>query len=399
MIADKQSMIGWALNTAPAESTIGRVTSRGVIGRLAMAFAALVILLTAAYAWLRPDHNWDMLAYVAVALENRYSDPVELHAQTWAEIEKEANEGQLYHLRSSNPYNLHQWENPADFQSQLFMYRVKIGYTMVVRALEPLTGLAEATILISILPSVAFGFLALWWLGRENAMQGALVLMPLLVIADYVHMTTAVVPDMLLALVSLAAILLLARGKDLAACALLFASVFVRPDNIILIFALLITAVLFGWRILPMLITFVSAFIACALVSSYSGHLGWWAHFYFSCIQLQNSMIGFAPDFSLTDMVKGYVRGVVVALTDSDWPGLWLLLVCAWALLWKTGRLADGRTNALLFALAIGTLGKFASFPLPDDRFYFTFISAMMVLLVAAWKPRFDRDTARTMEA
>jgi hypothetical protein len=43
----------------------------------------------------------------------------------------------------------------------------------------------------------------------------------------------------------------------------------------------------------------------------------------------------------------------------------------------------DGRANALAFALAIGTLGKFASFPLPDDRFYFVFISGMAIVLAA----------------
>jgi hypothetical protein len=43
-----------------------------------------------------------------------------------------------------------------------------------------------------------------------------------------------------------------------------------------------------------------------------------------------------------------------------------------------------------MFALTIGLLGKFASFPLPDDRFYFVFTAGMAMLLVVMWKPRFD---------
>ncbi|MDP3895863.1 MAG: hypothetical protein Q8Q62_04235, partial [Mesorhizobium sp.] len=69
---------------------------------------------------------------------------------------------------------------------------------------------------------------------------------------------------------------------------------------------------------------------------------------------------------------------------------LLVLMTAGWALLNRFGRVGAGRANALIFAMAIGTLGKFASFPLPDDRFYFAFISAMAMLLMAAWKPRFD---------
>jgi hypothetical protein len=61
-------------------------------------------------------------------------------------------------------------------------------------------------------------------------------------------------------------------------------------------------------------------------------------------------------------------------------------------LLNKYGRIAAGRANALAFACAIGTLGKFASFPLPDDRFYFVFIAGMAIVLIAAWKPSFGED-------
>jgi hypothetical protein len=139
----------------------------------------------------------------------------------------------------------------------------------------------------------------------------------------------------------------------------------------------------------------VASFVACLVVSKLGHHPGWWAHFYFSCVEIQNSMAGFQPDFSPIAFAKGYARGVVVSLTANDWPALLLILSAAWALLARAGRIAAGRTNALVFALAIGTLGKFASFPLPDDRFYFTFIGAMGLLLIAAWKPRFDLPAPR----
>lgn len=384
------TVIGWAMRTGAAE-TLGRAASnRTLLDRVATVFFLAIFLLVATYTWVRPDYNWDMVAYIATALENRTESPEQLHAETWEAVSAGAREAQLYNLQYGSPYNRHQWENPVDFESQLSMYRVKLGYIGLMRALEPITGIATASILLSILPALGFGLVCLYWLGREKALQGVVILVPALVIAGLFHMIRAVTPDMLLALVSMGGLYLLAKKRDVAGCLLLFLSVFVRPDNIILIFALLLAAIAFGWRLLPIALTFVLSFTACMVISKLSGHPGWWAHFYFSCVEIQKSMSGFHPDFSLAALVKGYARGAAVALVDNDWPPLFLAILGGWALLWRAGRTGEGRENALMFALAIGTLGKFASFPLPDDRFYFVFLAGMAMLLVVMWKPRFD---------
>ncbi|AWC23498.1 hypothetical protein CO731_02970 [Aminobacter sp. MSH1] len=395
MMTSEGTVMGWALHSGVARALAQAAGSRRLLDRLAVAFFAVVCLGISVYALVRPDYNWDMVAYVATALEDRHSDPVELHAETWKLISERASESQLYALQQGNPYNLNQWQNPADFQSQLSMYRVKVGYIAILRALEPIAGLVNAAMLLSILPSLALGAFCLYWLAREGALQGAFVLAPLLVLADYAHMTTAVVPDMLVSLVSFVSIYLLLRRRDLAACLLLFASVFLRPDNIILVFALLLTAIAFGWRVFPLLVTFVAALAGGMIAAKVGGHPGWWAHFYFSCVQIQNSMANFHPDFSLVDFARGYIRGAVVAVMDNEWPAIFALLLAGWALLGRAGRTRGGRENALVFALTIGTLGKFASFPLPDDRFYFVFIGAMSMVLVAMWRPRFDIMPAR----
>jgi hypothetical protein len=390
MMKSERAPILWALDTGIGRGIAQATENRTLLDRLGAVFFALTCAAIALYALVKPDYNWDMVAYVATALESRYQDPAELHAATWQVISERAPESQLYEIQYGNPYNKHQWETPADFQSQLSMYRVKVGYIWLMRLMEPVTGLANAAILLSIIPSLLIGALMLAWLARENALQAGFVLAPVLILADQAQMTSAVVPDMLLSLVSLTALYAFVRGRDLLACGLLFTSVFVRPDNIVLVFALLITAVAFGWRVLPLLATFVASFVACVAISKFAHHPGWWAHFYFSCVQIQNSMIDFRPDFSLLAMAKGYARGVVVALIHSDWPAILGLFLAGWALLNRFGKLITTRQNGLLFALAIGALGKFASFPLPDDRFYHVFIAGMAVLLVTIWKPRFD---------
>lgn len=384
-----QPIIARLFATDLVSGLVGRLAVRPLLDRLAALLLVLTIVGTAGYAMVRPDYNWDMVAYVATALENRIKDPDELHARTWAEIEPGARVAQLYHIQAGNPYNLHQYENPVDFQSQLSMYRVKVAYVALMRAMEPVFGLAMASLLLSVLPAIGVGLVCLFWLWQRQALQSAVFVAPLLVLADFSHMTTAVSPDMLLSLISIAAILLLLKGRELPAYLLLFASVLIRPDNIILIFALLITAALFRWRFLPMLATFVASFAACIYIQKVGGHPGWWAHFYFSCVKIQNSMIGFAPDFALIDFAKGYARGVVVSLMDNDWPGLLAILTAGWALLARTGKMSP-RSNAIVFAMIIGALGKFASFPLPDDRFYFVFIAGLALVLAVQWRPDFS---------
>lgn len=390
MIGTGQTAMGWALRTDAAEGARQTLTQRLFMDRLSAILFLGMVLLIAVYTCVRPDYNWDMVAYVAAALEDTITDPVALHAETWKEIEVGAQPAQLYEIQQGNPYNVHQWTNPVDFESQLSMYRVKVGYIWVLELLAPVLGLVKGAIAISILSTLLVGALCFAWLRSADAMQGALILGPALIVADLFHMATAITPDMLLAVVSLTAIYMLSRGRDLAACLLFFASVFVRPDNIVVIFAFLIAAIAFGWRYLPLLATFAASLAACVFISETSGHPGWWTHFYFSCVQIQNSMVGFHPDFTPGAFIHGYVRGVLVALADNDWPPILVMLVCGWAMLHKAGRIPDGRANAILFALTIGTLGKFASFPLPDDRFFFVTIAGMLIMLVTLWKPRFD---------
>lgn len=383
-------MLGWARQTGLARSAAKLASSRAFFDRLGVILLVTTVLMLSVVTWLRPGYNWDMVAYVATALENRIDDPVQLHAETWKEIEKGANEGDLRLLRYDQEYKQHQWENPVDFKSQLSMYRVKVAYIGLIRALEPIVGLDKAAILLSILPSLAFGTLCLYWLRREDALQGTLILVPVLGLADYLHMTTLVTPDMLTSLMALAAIYLLMRQRDVAACLVLFASVFVRPDSLILVFAILIAAVVFGWRKTPFVVTFIAAFVAAMAISHYQGHPGWWAHFYFSTVQAQDSMANFNPSFSWAAVAKGYVDGVMLTLTQSTWGELLVLSVAAWGLLRLAGRGGNSRFDGLVFALVIGALGKFVSFPLPDDRVYFPFIASLAVLLIATWKPRFD---------
>ncbi|MEO1749056.1 MAG: hypothetical protein AAFR27_10675, partial [Pseudomonadota bacterium] len=100
---------------------------------------------------------------------------------------------------------------------------------------------------------------------------------------------------------------------------------------------------------------------------------------------------GFDPAFSLKTMLTGYVRGLSVAFQHSEWVWLAMLLVAARLVALSYGVIGDRRAEALFAACFLGLGGKFLSFPLPDDRFYFVFIAGMAMSLALIIRLRFVR--------
>ncbi len=364
-----------------------------IAGALAIiaAMAAAII-----YSVVKPDQNWDMIPYIATALENRYPDATQLHTETWRQVAEVTSEGELQALKYGGDYRSAQWASPDNFKSQLVMYRVKAGYIQLLRWLEPYTGLVRGGHLISIAAAFATGLLMLWLLGSYNALQAGLLVGPALLLAGYGPVTSAVFPDIAMAVLSFAAIFAILRERDWLGALLLVLSFTIRPDNIIMIFALLITAVLFGWRKLPLLIAFAACIVAGLMMEKAAGHPGWWAHLYFTCIEMQSSMTGFKPDFSIVLLVKAYIRGIILALYLESWPSMLLLALVAWAAMARAGIKANiPRLNGIVFAMVIGILGKFVYFPMPYDRFFFNMIIIIVLMLSLAWAVDTNRKFAQ----
>ncbi|KQT86143.1 hypothetical protein [Aurantimonas sp. Leaf443] len=386
----------------PALRRLGRGLREALTPRLMRAvsiglFCAMV-LLSAATAILKPEYNWDMGPYIAVSLEDRIADPVALHEAAWSGIRAAAPAGQWYTLSAGNPYNADLWANPRHFFSQLTMYRVKIGYTQAIRLLDHVVSPVMATILIGALSALGVGAIVLYWSVRGGFAESAALFLPVLVLAGYFNMALLATPDLFMAVFGLAGVYLVVHNRPWASVPFLLAMYLVRPDGIIFLFALLLSAIAFGYARLPMLLAFVAALLLYGPIAHAAGHPGWWPHFYFSNIQLQNDMTGFAPAFSVLDYLRGVARGLSVALRLNNWPMLMLLLAGGWVLLALNGLAPSRRGTMMLVALVLCFLGKFATFPLPDDRVYFLFVAAFAMVLFEAWKPRLDyRGTAASI--
>lgn len=195
------------------------------LSKIAGALAVLAaIAVTVIYSVTKPDNNWDMIPYIATAIENRYPDATALHEETWRQVAAVTTPDEINALKYAGDYRRAQWESPNNFQSQLIMYRVKIGYVQMLRLIEPYTGLVLGGHLISLAAAIASGLIILAILAYYNALQAGLLVGPALLLAGFGPMTSAVFPDIVLAAFSFAAIFALLKKRDWLASVLLVLS-------------------------------------------------------------------------------------------------------------------------------------------------------------------------------
>src|SRR5687768_9779661 len=108
------------------------MTQRFVTWASGAVFAAFIALM-ALTPFLHPAYNWDLAPYLAIAMEDDIPDHAELHKKVWDIMEAGATPDQFNQLKTVNDYNKAQYANPEFFFSQLVLYRVKIGYTTLLK--------------------------------------------------------------------------------------------------------------------------------------------------------------------------------------------------------------------------------------------------------------------------
>ncbi|WP_136656421.1 hypothetical protein [Nitratireductor sp. XY-223] len=386
----------------PASRLFGRIGNSlenritpGVVRVTAPLLFLLVIIAVAVSALVEPEHNWDMAPYIAVALERDIQDPAALHKRVWGIMESAASADQFHTLTQGSQYNIEQYTNPENFHSQLGMYRVKYGYVAYLRFLGPIMGYVEATQAVNAVSVLVIGLVLLMWLYRSDAADGLLLLAPFMLAMGFLTMAQIAVPDLMTFAAFLVAVFLLRTGHEWPAVPVLLVAFAIRPDGIILIFALLLAYLFLDGRWLPLAIAFALSLAGYVLITRGGGHPGWWPHFVFSNVEMQSNMNGFDPQFSIATYLKALVRGVFVAIRDNVWLALGAILMLGWAVLRRAGREPRGIAATLLLAQLLCVGGKFVTFPLPDDRVYFLYLLLAAVLLLESWKPRFDLAKSR----
>lgn len=226
----------------------GRVEHRfdGVADRagLLVFFTFLVYLVASAIH--SPHWSWDLVPYVACALENRFPDSTALHSATFEEVRRIVPPARFVAL-TSGVYFGDVFHDPESLRQQLPFYRTRPVYVELIRLISR-AGVSPviATLAISITASASFALLLLVWLRAHLALRAAGPLAVLVsVLAGLPTIARVSSPDAISGLCLLGVLYAVCERSALGlAAAGILLSVGVRSDNVL--FGLAFTALLFS---------------------------------------------------------------------------------------------------------------------------------------------------------
>jgi len=367
---------------------LGRNTA---LDKIMAGLFVLFVLGIAAFGMLFPSYPYDLVAYIGAALLPVGVD--QSHAQAWGLIREAAPPDVYQDLSTANPYRVAQSTNPEAFASIAPLYTIKLGYISLLQALGPILGWVKSAQLINLVAVLAIGTTSLFWMVTQKTVHAAPVVAATLFLIGYADAAQNPVPDALATALFLPGLMAWLTKRQSLACIFFFAAFLIRPDTIIFALALTLASILIGEKLWKPLVLFLAMLTISVVVRGLENHPGWWVHYYFSNVTIQNSLVGFEPPFAIMDWLKGMARGVYGSLTQSNWPALLILLFAGCVYIAKAA-ITISREHQVLIMACIATIGgKFLLFPLPDDRLYMAFILGGALLIADVVKPKIGWST------
>lgn len=364
----------------------GRVWSRHghVLGATLMCgFLAGVMLI----GWLRPDRNWDMLAYIAAAWQPDYPLAADLHDKVFETLRAGVDPAEFEALTTGDAWRVRQATDPDAFVSMIGMYDVKWLYVELLKIVMPFSGPIKAGLVINTFAAGMFGVVLTWWLAAKRMLNYTPLIIAGLVVLGLPSMAIAKTPDMFTTVLVVSGFLLLERDWQRFGIAVLVAAVLVRPDSAAIAGVLMAAAWFWRDRITAATILgFAGAAAAYLFVSNAGHHPGWWPHLWFSTFHMQETMHGFAPDMSVRVYVTAFFWNIVRSIFEDTWLAVYALITIVFGVLRARRTSFHPRSAMLLMAALTAIAAKFVIFPLHDGRTYLPLLIPAGLLLLAGWR-------------
>lgn len=344
------------------------VTTVFIFFGLALFVSALII----------PKYNWDMIPYLALILDDGHMDETQLHEKTFSLVRESIPPEDWVRLTESSSYRKRQASDPAAFASMLPFYRVKIGYVYTLK----LFGLIFDPIVSILVSSGLFASLSvisiLAFLRSIKAAEASLVIIPVAILAGAFDVSRSSIPDSMFSFLIISSIYLCFSNKYLYSSMILALSTAIRPESIILIFSISACMMLARRQSYHYVFALVASVLVYSFISSHTEHPGWWTHFYFSNVEMQETMSDFKPNFDVFVYIAALTSGVAKALIFLNWPHLIMLLLIILVLggyynYWKS----DG--GLIISAIAMFIVIRIFIVPFPEERYYFPYTVLLYV--------------------
>jgi hypothetical protein len=366
-----------------SKTTIGTITG--------YCLYVLFLLAICFYSFKRPSYNWDMLAYMAVAVSYENNNATEVHGKVYQLAKQELPPEKYQQLvDSSNAYKTSIAHNANEFNLQMPFYVVKPLYTGMVYLFHKVGfSLTKSTMMPSVIAYFFIGLLLVHWIKKYMQSYAALLLSFLIMLlSPMLQVAKLSTPDCLSAFFVLWAIYFVVEKKAIAVpFVLLLISIFARLDNAILS-VLLFPVLAFTGKLEKKLLMkkqlfFLVATVLCYLVVS-SGAIsyGWNVFYYPSFFTHLNTEHDIHQAFSLVSYLKLALTQVMVGLFFS-WLPIFIFLI---ALLCIKANSSNNKIwcidQVILLLFLIIILLRFILQPVIADRFYIPYYLVVIVFLI-----------------
>ncbi len=197
---------------------------------------AAVTLAIAANSYMDPVIDWDILPYIACAIEFEETDPEAVHNRTYEIVHENVSESKFEELTARGDYRSAMYAEPDLFVAQLGFYRVKpLYYTLLYLAYTAGIPMFDASVLISVIASIIIALLlGLWVYSYYPNIKGVGIWLLILLFVQLPEVSSYSSPDALGSLfVFLAGYLFIEKGRPYMGLAALILSMLARPDNVI----------------------------------------------------------------------------------------------------------------------------------------------------------------------
>lgn len=266
-------------------------------------------------------------------------------------------------------------DSPEHLRELEPMYAIRPVYLAVISVLSRVLPIQSAISFISAAAWFGIGMVVLCW--TKSPLLGGLLVAAFPVLS----LGRLGTPDALAALLVISALWLLDRHRSLA-LGLLFVSLGVRTDDVLILIAVLVWL---AWeKKLPRLVaaTLAAAAIGIVLgINHWAGSYGWIVLFRFSFIGGRYPA-QIAHVLTVKEYVDGAVRGAAALI---DRVAIWLFVGClAWRL----------RPNPLLIVVGGAAAAHFLLYPSPEDRYLVWAYVVAGIALVLSLDQGIERGSA-----
>ncbi len=372
---------------------------------LGLVFAALIAITYATILVQKPQYNWDLIPYVAIALSHSGEPAATLREKTYETIERSVAPEALDVLRGDTGFKNSEYNRGADyrhmvahdskiFADQLPLYTVKPAYPAIISLVSRAgVDLVTASLAVSAVGYVAICILLYVWISRWLSPAMSLLVTAILSLTPFLtQLPRLATPDSLSVFTLMLGTFLVTETRFLKAGSVVFiCSLFFRPENVI--YVLIFMAYLLATRrmsLVSFLITLCAAFGIYFAETRLTHNYGWTILFYFTYFDWRVLEDASINSLKLSDYAYVYAEEIFKLFSSRNavFPLITLSAMGAFMLKFDLPRLLRDRYFHLVLLAAVSMAARTAAMPgEPERSLLFSLMLSTVALVYACVLP------------